>query len=194
MRVTEAAFATNTFDARRSALWRRYRYSVRNSPSQSVFLAPFTWHYYKHALNVPAMHAAAQSLRSATPRDMSAFRKAGAPAAHTMITVHDIGVRRADGDGGLVELDVTANWFVYGMMRLLAATLVQVGSGAISVQDFIRVVEDGRREEVRFSAPPNGLCLLEVGYPTELDPFCMAKGDDGARQVSDCMNESVYNV
>lgn len=137
------------------------------------------------------MNAAAQILRSTAPRDMSAFRKASAPASHTMISVYDISVRRADVDSELLELDVTANWFVYGMVRLLTATLVQVGSGALSVQDFCRIVENGRRDEVTFSAPPNGLCLLEVGYPTALNPFIRATERDGARQVADVVNLAV---
>lgn len=112
---------------------------------------------------------------------MSAFRKARAAASHTNIQIRDITVQRK---GALVQLDVTANWFVYGMMRLLAATLVQVGVGAISIQQFEKVVYEGKRGEVKFSAPACGLFLVNVEYPQGLCPFQRDGGeDDGASEV-----------
>lgn len=114
------------------------------------------------------MYAAAQYLLSAAPRDMSAFRKANAPASHTNIRVVDIAITKSEN---LVHLDVIADWFVYGMMRLLAATLVQVGTGRMSVPQFAEIVEHNRRDQVLFSAPASGLCLMQVGYPSHVDPF-----------------------
>lgn len=146
-------------------------------------MAPFTWHYYTKPLDVPAMNAAAQVLKSAVPLDLSAFRKATAPASHTMITVSDISVRTADNNANLVELEVTADWFVYGMMRLLAATLVQVGTGGIALSEFREIVDKGLRQNVKFSAPPNGLCLLCVGYPDEINPFTISGDTNVARDI-----------
>lgn len=134
------------------------------------------------------MHFAAQALQTGQKQDLSAFRKTNAEARHTWIEVRDVSVCRTGGNGDLVYVEVEASWFVYGMMRLLAATLVQVGIGAISVAQFVQIVREGRREEVNFSAPPNGLCLLKVVYPDELDPFGEAEGMDGASQVLDLIS------
>lgn len=162
-------------------MWRHYRYNIRTTPSPDVFLAPFTWHYYQRELDVSTMNMAAELLVSGSPRDLSAFRKARASASHTGIHIKDAAVRRR---GGLVQLDVTANWFVYGMMRLLAATLLQVGVGTMSIQKFKTIVQEGRREEVRFSAPASGLCLMRVEYPCGLCPFgSMGHEEDGASEL-----------
>jgi len=152
-------------------MWRRYRYTIHTDAQPSVFLTPFTWHYYNHTLDVNKMHAAALTLRCDKPQDFSAFRKARSPASHSQITLQDISVRRESKYGRFVELEVRADWFVYGMMRLLAASLVQVGSGSLSVDQFSEIAKAGRRESIKFSAPPNGLCLLEVGYSDEVNPF-----------------------
>lgn len=158
-----------------------------------MFTAPFVWHYYARPLDVGVMHAAAQLLRSAAPRDMSAFRKKRASARHTMITVSDVQVRAVGGSGALVELEVTADWFVYGMMRLLAATLVRVGAGQLTVAEFGEIVENGLRDRVTFSAPANGLCLLQVTYPRDVDPFPLAKEAEGTEGVVHVATADVSN-
>lgn len=181
VRVTRSSYTSPEFDARRSAIGRYYRYTIRTTPSPNVFLAPLSWHYYQRKLDVSAMNKAAQSLISDKPRDLSAFRKVRSSASHTNIQIRNIAVRRR---GDLVQLDVTANWFVYGMMRLLAATLLQVGTGALSIQNFDTVVKEGRREEVKFSAPACGLCLMSVEYPPGVCPFeSTGQGEDGASEL-----------
>ena len=50
------------------------------------------------------------------------------------------------------------------MMRLLTAALVEVGAGAMSLNDFGRAVSHGDRHALKSAAPAKGLCLMEVGY------------------------------
>lgn len=171
VRVSFSASAADAFDPRRSALSRRYVYSVRTSASPDVFADPFVWRVYGKQLDVESMHSAARSLVSNTTRDMRAFRKAGSPAAHTLIRVMDATVRRSERDESIIEIDVTADWFVYGMMRLLAVALVKVGMGEISPEAFRKIVEEGDRATVKTSAPAAGLCLMRVGYASDVDPF-----------------------
>lgn len=156
------------FDARRSAQWRTYHYVFRTDPGPNVFLDDTAWHYYQHGLDANIMNKAAALILCNKPRDLSAFRKTRAQARHTNIQVKEICVKREDN---LVRLQVTANWFVYGMMRLLAATLVNVGNGSLSVEEFADIVTHRRRDKVLHSAPAHGLCLVRVDYSKELDPF-----------------------
>jgi tRNA pseudouridine38-40 synthase len=51
------------------------------------------------------------------------------------------------------------------MVRLLVGMLVQVGSGQRTLSSFTELWKEQRREEVKHAAPPQGLCLLRVGYP-----------------------------
>jgi tRNA pseudouridine38-40 synthase len=58
-----------------------------------------------------------------------------------------------------------ASGFLYGMVRLLVGMLVEVGKGDRSPQEFTQIWIEQRRDLVRYAAPPQGLCLLRVGYP-----------------------------
>jgi tRNA pseudouridine38-40 synthase len=174
--VGAATSATGSFDARRDASWRRYRYTILTSPQPSVFIRTLAWHYYHDPLDVVAMNEAAGFLvefAGNSPNDLSAFRKAKSPAAHTNIQVHDANVSRPRMH--VIELEVRANWFVHGMMRLIAAALVEVGRGAISVEDFRSIVVTGDRGRVKHSAPAAGLCLLDVGYLPGVCPLEQAE-------------------
>jgi tRNA pseudouridine38-40 synthase len=140
------------------------------SPVPSLFLSGLSWHVYKYPINAFAMNEAALLLLEPEgSSDMSAFRKSRSAASHTHINVMDAFVVRSRPH--IVEIEVTADWFVYGMMRFLAAALVEVGRGSWSLADFRRIVEQGDRAAVKHSAPAAGLCLLEVGYAAEKYPF-----------------------
>jgi tRNA pseudouridine38-40 synthase len=129
-----------------------------------------SWHVYKRDLNESAMNAAVQILLEPNgPSNLSAFRKARSAASHTNISVLNAFVERKRAN--IVELEVTADWFVYGMMRLLTTALVNVGTGLWSEADFRRIVERGERSAILHAAPAAGLCLLEVGYKPEKHPF-----------------------
>jgi tRNA pseudouridine38-40 synthase len=69
------------------------------------------------------------------------------------------------GAGSLLQIEVQASGFLYGMMRLLVGQLVQVGAGLRSPESFTEIWQTEQRHEVKHSAPAKGLCLLRVGYP-----------------------------
>jgi tRNA pseudouridine38-40 synthase len=68
-------------------------------------------------------------------------------------------------DGPFIHIELQASGFLYGMMRLLVGLLVQVGRGLRSPAEFTELWTAQRRDQVRYAAPPQGLCLLRVGYP-----------------------------
>lgn len=176
-----AARVDDSFDARRHAVGRSYRYTICDKPV-SVFSMRFAWHVPISSaslslLDVDKMNDAASTLlvtdsgaKENYRRDLRAFRRANAQASHTLIRVSHASVRRCSA-GHFVHVDITADWFIYGMMRLLTATLVQVGLHRISVNEFRRIVESGLRENVTYGAPAKGLCLIEVHYDEKDNPF-----------------------
>lgn len=169
VRITRAAEARTDFHSRHSAVTRSYRYTLLTAPQPSVFVSPFVWHVYRDPLDTARMARAAETLVTGSGHtiDLSAFRKRGAAARHTRISVQRVAVVV---EGSYVHVDVCASWFVYGMMRLLVASLVRVGLQLLSVDEFKRIVVDGDRACVPSSAPPNGLCLVGVDYGP-LQPF-----------------------
>ena len=145
--------------ARFSALWRRYRYLIYTEAHPNLFVRPFTWHYYHQPLNEQVMQSALTPLLG--QHHLAAFHRAGSKRPHSWVDVHVAECQRV---GGFVVIEVQASGFLYGMMRLLVGLLVEVGCGARSPESFTNLWTTQRRDEVRYAAPPQGLCLLRVGY------------------------------
>jgi tRNA pseudouridine38-40 synthase len=158
--IRGSATVPNDWHARFSALWRRYRYTLYTDPSANLFLAPYSWHYYHHPLDESLMQAALDPLLGT--HHLAAFQRAGSSRPHAWVEVQDVQCQRF---GPLVQIEVQASGFLYGMMRLLVGLLVQVGTKERSLSEFKDIWVNQRREVVKYSAPAKGLCLLRVGYP-----------------------------
>lgn len=149
-----------SWHARFSAIWRRYRYTLYTDPIPNLFVAPLAWHFYHGTLDVEQMQTALNPLLG--QQDLGAFERAGSSRPHSLVDVQEVSCQRR---GPVVEIEVQASGFLYGMMRLLVGLLVQVGTGQRSGLDFTRIWQHNCRDEVKYSAPAKGLCLLRVGYP-----------------------------
>ena len=72
-----------------------------------------------------------------------------------------IDIRR---EGANVTLTFTGNGFLYNMVRILAGTLIEAGLGQRAPESVLNVLETGDRSGAGFTAPAQGLCLMEVRY------------------------------
>jgi tRNA pseudouridine38-40 synthase len=158
--VRGSAAVPSDWHARFSAIWRRYRYTIYTGKRPNLFLRPFSWHFYHAPLDEQRIQQALSPLEGR--HHLAAFHRAGSSRPHSWVDVHQaICVRR----GSVLEVEVQASGFLYGMMRLLIGMLVQVGQGERSPESFTQIWQEQRRDEVKYAAPPQGLCLLRVGYP-----------------------------
>lgn len=148
-----------------SATYRRYRYTIYNGQTPNLFLMPWSWHRYQRRLDEHAMESVLQAMLG--HHDFSAYQRAGSTRSHARTTLQEVGV---DRDGDLLTVEVQATGFLYGMVRLLMGQLVAIGEGRLSLEAFQRRWRSQAREEVKEAAPPQGLCLLRVGYPSEVFP------------------------
>ena len=165
IRVRAAAEVPADWHACFSAVYRRYRYTLYNARTPNLFLAPWSWHRYQWRLDDQLMDRALADLLG--EHDFAAFERAGSSRSHSRTTVQEVSlVRRGD----LVEVEIQASGFLYGMVRLLMGQLVAIGEGRLSLEAFQRRWRSQAREEVKEAAPPQGLCLLRVGYPSEVFP------------------------
>ncbi len=165
IRVRAASAVPDDWHACFSASYRRYRYTILNGRTPNLFLAPWSWHRHQVRLEERAM---AQSLDSLLgEHDFSAFQRAGSRRAHAITTVQEVLVAR---QGDLVVVEIQASGFLYGMVRLIMGQLVAVGEGRLQPEAFIDRWRRRARDEVRDAAPPQGLCLLRVGYPQPVFP------------------------
>ena len=154
----------NEFHPRFDAAGKHYRYTVLNRPPPSPTRRAFSWHRAQ-ALDLEAIRACAAVLIG--EHDFSAFRASGCGAATTHRRIDRIEIRR---EGDEVYFDVWGNAFLRNMVRIIAGTLVDAGQGRIGPEQLAQVLGGLDRREAGQTAPPEGLCLVEVFYPTSPDP------------------------
>ena len=165
IRVRASAAVAPDWHACFSAQYRRYRYCIYNARRPNLFLAPISWHRYQWRLQDQLMEQLLQELLG--HHDFSAFQRAGSQRAHARTTVQEVSLQR---EGDILTLEIQASGFLYGMVRLLVGQLVAAGEGRISPEQFRQRWRQQRRDEVKEAAPPQGLCLLRVGYPEPIFP------------------------
>lgn len=147
------------FHARFSAFARRYRYVILNRQvGPALEAGRVTWN--REPLDAARMNRAAQALRG--EHDFSAFRASGCQARHPVREVHDIAVRR---QGSHVLLDITANAFLYHMVRNIAGSLMTVGTGEAEEGWIAEVLESRNRDEAGVTASAEGLYFVKARYP-----------------------------
>ncbi|MBP6681889.1 MAG: tRNA pseudouridine(38-40) synthase TruA [Halioglobus sp.] len=151
------------FHARFSALARRYRYIIADTPVRPALLGgQVSWQ--RMALDHRVMHEAAQSLLG--ERDFSAFRAATCQSSGPMRNVHSLDVSRR---GDLVIIDIKANAFLHHMVRNIAGSLMAVGLRRRSPEWIGQLLAGRDRAVAADTAPAAGLYLVEVDYPSRYD-------------------------
>ena len=158
--IRGSAQVPDNWHARFSAIWRRYRYTLYTDKRPNLFIEPFSWHYYRLPLEESLIQAALEPLIGY--HQLEAFRRAGSARKHSWVEIQFAQCIRR---GPFLQLEIQANGFLYGMVRLLVGMLVEVGQGKRSPAEFTDLWVNQRREEVKYAAPAKGLCLLRVGYP-----------------------------
>jgi tRNA pseudouridine38-40 synthase len=165
IRVRAAAAVPSDWHACFSACYRRYRYTLYNGRLPNLFLAPWSWHRYQVPLDEALMRRALEGMLG--EHDFAAFERAGSSRSHSRTTLQEVSVLRR---GDLIEVELQASGFLYGMVRLVMGQLVALAEGRLSLEAFERRWRSGARDQVKEAAPPQGLCLLRVGYPQPVFP------------------------
>jgi tRNA pseudouridine38-40 synthase len=164
VRVHAAGPAPDGFDARFSALWRRYSYRVCDEAARADPLRRHETLWSFRPLDLAVMNEAARAL--AGEHDFAAFCRRR-PGATTIRTLRVLDWRR-DGDG-LAVATVVADAFCHNMVRALVGALLAVGEGRRPAGWPAEVLAAAVRDPAVRVVPPHGLCLEEVGYPPPAD-------------------------
>lgn len=147
------------FHARFSAHARSYRYRILNRWVRPALAAgKVCWVH--EPLDADAMHAAAQALLG--EHDFSSFRASGCTATHAVREVQSIAVRR---EAEQVIIEVTANGFLYHMVRNIAGALLQVGKGERQRGWMAELLGARDRRLGGVTAGPEGLYFVGARYP-----------------------------
>jgi len=161
------------FDARRCALSRTYRYLVWNAEVPDPLLSAVSWHVADQ-VEVRAMAAAADACIG--EHDFRAFCRRPPLAAATDPIRRRVTVARWSeaalvpgwAKGRMLCFEITANAFCHQMVRSLVAFLVDAGRRRRTAADLVERLHTGSREGLPAPAPPAGLCLETVDYPSGL--------------------------
>jgi tRNA pseudouridine38-40 synthase len=147
------------FHPRYSARGKTYRYLFYISEERRPLFEGRALHC-RRPLDVAAMRAAAQCLLGA--HDLGAFCASGCGAKDKIRTVKAIEIEQSEP--GLVALSVTADGFLYNMVRIIAGTLLEVGEGKRRPESVEAALAARERSLAGKTAPPYGLYLTEVLY------------------------------
>ncbi|WP_276498303.1 tRNA pseudouridine(38-40) synthase TruA [Pontibacter litorisediminis] len=146
--------------ARYDAFARTYHYHItlRKNP----FKRYHAW-YHSRPLDVEKMNEAAAILLKY--EDFTTFSKVKGDTKHYRCNMYEAVWRQA---GEELQFTIRANRFLRGMVRLIVGTLVDVGRGKLTVQEFEQIVASQDRRRSSGAAPSEGLYLAKVEYPSEL--------------------------
>lgn len=155
--VTRLATASPRFHARLSAKEKTYRYTIWNSAAANVFERRYVYQL-PEKLDISRMEKAAELLLGT--HDFRGF-STGHTKKSTIRALQKVEIIHS---GDRVELFFTANGFLYNMARILTGTLIEIGLNQREPESIPYVFETCDRKMAGFTAPPQGLCLMQVLY------------------------------
>jgi len=165
--IRDSCEVPDDFHARYSAVRKQYRYLIDTAEITPPWLRGLVW-------RVPGMFdeeaLAEAGHRLIGKHDFSAFESKSSPEEDSRRTVFDIDVTRLptalgwQRDHEVLSIAITADGFLYNMVRSLVGTLVQVAQGRLSADGVTRILNSCDRSQAGPTAPPHGLSLMWVDY------------------------------
>ena len=157
--VRDAELVDAAFDARHSAQWRAYRYTIVNRAAPDPFLARYAW-WVPEPLDLRRLRAGADPFIG--EHDFASFCRRGPEGSTTVRRVLDSSW--VDVGDGVLRYDVRATAFCWQMVRSIVGTLIDIGVGKHTPGEVLRMLRARDRAAAGRVAPPHGLTLWEVGY------------------------------
>ena len=165
--ITAAALVADDFHARFSAIRRRYLFRVVSRRAPLTLDAGRMWRV-AFPLDLAAMQAGARHLIGR--HDFTTFRSSICQAESPVKTLDRLDVESTPYPGGTeFRFHVEARIFLHNQVRSFVGTLERVGAGGWTPDDVARALDAADRAACGPVSPPDGLCLMDVGYPN--DPF-----------------------
>lgn len=169
IRIIGAEEKDEQFHPRYDAERKSYFYVLSGERVPSAFLYRYVW-YLRAAVDVDAMEAASRALVG--EYDFSSFRGAGCGAKHPVRTVYtcellqlnEISFMTASMRGDFIRVRIEANAFLRHMVRNIVGSLVEVGRGRMSPEDFRQILAARDRTKAGPTAPARGLFLERIIY------------------------------
>lgn len=146
--------------ARYDATERSYQYKITRV--KDPLLVGYAYYFFRE-LDVPTMERAASLLVG--EHDFECFSKVKTDVNHFICHLRHASWNQK---GDLLVFNITANRFLRGMVRAIVGTLLDVGSGKMTVKEFQEILKSKDRKKAGMNAPPEGLYLTGVKYSKSL--------------------------
>ncbi len=157
VRVKSCRYEADDFHARYSVKSKEYLYVIYNSEVDSPFYSDYAL-FYSKKLDIDMLNIAAQ--RFVGKHDFSAFKAAGSKDVDPVRTVYSAGFERK---GDVVEFRISADGFLYKMVRLTVGCLLKVAEGKLTPEDIDTMLVTGKNI-LPYTAEAKGLFLNKVFY------------------------------
>ena len=156
--VIDCKKVADDFHARYHAKGKTYVYNILNTNKKDPFMGRYSWQI-ERPLDIDKMNEFCK--RIVGTHDFYAFSSSGRTVEDTVRTISECNVSK---NGDNVALTVTANGFLYNMVRIIVGTAVGVSDGKINYLDTEKILKEKRRENAGVTAPARGLFLKKVIY------------------------------
>lgn len=156
--IIESEEVKNEFHARYDSKGKTYCYSIINRQQKIAIGRNYAYHF-KWSLDIEKMQEACKYFIG--KHDFKAFRSLGSSVKTTERTIKELYI---EAKGESINIFITADGFLYNMVRIIVGTLLKVGRGKIPVEDIEKIILSGDRKKVGPCVPANGLILEKVYY------------------------------
>ena len=158
IRIQESCEVDADFHPRYADTVKTYEYDILNRrfelPSKRLYAA-----FCYYPMDIERMNQAAAYLVG--EHDFKSFCSAGAQVQTTVRTIYAVNVTK---DDDMVHIRITGNGFLYNMVRIIAGTLMQVGTGLMEPEQVKEILEARDRSKAGPTAVAKGLTLVEIRY------------------------------
>ena len=159
--INNLTTVNEAFHPRFSAVSRSYRYTVINQTWPTALQRHYAYHV-SEPLDLAAMNKASQILIGS--HDFASF---GKPPQGTA-TIRRVSEAKWSASGKFLTFEISANAFLYRMVRKIVGTLIRVGLGQINNGDVKNILNARNLTSSAPPAPAHGLCLVQVTYPESI--------------------------
>lgn len=150
------------FHSRLSASAKTYLYRIALSECPDVFQRKYTW-LFPNPLDTELMEEAASFLTGR--HDFKGFSSVKKTKKTTVREIYSITIETKERE---IQIRIRGNGFLYNMVRILAGTLAEIGSGSRTPDSVLKVFETRDRNDAGITAPSQGLFLENVEYPADV--------------------------
>ena len=146
------------FHARFSPKYKTYVYRILNRRYPDALECKHSY-FYPILLDVKKMQEACSLIVG--EKDFRCFMASGGQVKTTVRNVTELTVSK---ENDMVEIRISANGFLYNMVRIITGTLIQIGTGKMSLEELENIIKSKCRTEAGMTVPPHGLYLYDVYY------------------------------